>query len=205
MLATLIWKTLGRCCSSKEALWPGLELRAEQDLARSQRPQVLGRFLLARQGRDLVTEAAQHVDGEAADAAGRPRHDDGLAARFEAVVLEPRDGEARREARGAQQHRLVGVEAVGNRNDPVALDPDVLGVTAVVVFAQATARHQDRVAGRITIVVRADDLAGDVDAADERKAPQDLAGAGRGQRVLVVHAAVTAADDDVTLGQVVDG
>src|SRR5436190_17160738 len=44
----------------------------------------------------------------------------------------------------------------------------------------------------------------DVDAGDERKPANDLAGAGRGERVLVVDARVRGADDDVAGAQIVE-
>ena len=97
-----------------------------------------------------------------------------------------------------------GVEARGYRHQAVAVEARVLGVAAVDGFAETAAVHEHGGAGLEVGVLRADDDAGEVDAAVQRMPAQYLAGAGRGQRVLVVDRGVADLDDDVAFRQVVD-
>ena len=108
--------------------------------------------------------------------------------RMLAVLLHAMDRERRGEARGADRHALELVESRRDRDDPVALHARVFGVTAVVGLGQAAAVDQDFLPGLEARVLRGHDFAGEVDAADQRIFAQDLAGAGRRERVLVVDA-----------------
>ncbi len=114
------------------------------------------------------------------------------------------NGERGRVARGADLHGFERGHAVGDRHDAAAGDARVLGITAVDGLAEAATVDQHRQPGRQLRVPGADDFAGQVDAAVERVAAQDLAGAGCGQGILVIDRRVADLDDDVALGQVVE-
>ncbi len=49
------------------------------------------------------------------------------------------------------------------------------------------------------------DVTGDIDATDQGIVAQDLALAGRGQRIFVIDVRIGGADDDVAFGQIVYG
>ena len=68
----------------------------------------------------------------------------------------------------------------------------------------AAARDEHLLSGLEARIRRAHDFAREVDAAIQRVLPQDLAGAGRRERVLVVDARVIHADDDVAGRQRID-
>ena len=75
-------------------------------------------------------------------------------------------------------------------------DARELRITAVDGFGQAAAGDQHRIAGLVARIRWTTHHAREIDAADQRIAPQDLARAGRRQRVLVVDAGVLNFDDD---------
>ena len=77
-------------------------------------------------------------------------------------------------------------------------------VAAVLRLGEAAAGDQHLLARRESRVGRGHDLAGEVDAADQRIATQDAALAGRGERVLVVDVGVTDPHHDVARAQVVE-
>ena len=77
-------------------------------------------------------------------------------------------------------------------------------VAAVLRHAQVVAGDEHPVAFAEARIGARRDRAGHVDAADERKALEDLARARRGERVLVVDARVLRLDDDVARRQLVE-
>ena len=107
----------------------------------------------ARRRRDLVAEPGQQADRRRADAAGRARDEHRLA-RGHAVALQLVDGHHRREAGRADGHRLARRQTVGQRAQPVALDPGLGGVPAPPHLADAPAGQHDPVARRVARVGR---------------------------------------------------
>lgn len=75
-----------------------------------------------------------------------------------------------------------------DRHGPVGRDPRPFRVAAIVVRADAVAGDEDPVSFLESGVRGSGHRTGDVDAADEREAADDLAGPRRGQRILVVDA-----------------
>src|SRR6185436_8743083 len=78
------------------------------------------------------------------------------------------------------------------------LDACQLRVTAIDGFRQATAGHQHGVTRLEAGVFGGPDYPGQIDAPDQWIAPQDLARAGRGQRILVVDVRALDLDDHLT-------
>ena len=90
-----------------------------------------------------------------------------------------------------------GVSPSGMRTTQSAGTRTNCAVAAVLRHTEVVAGDEHAVAfAEAAIGARGDD-ASDVDATDERKALEDLAGARRGERVLVVDARVFRLDDDV--------
>lgn len=159
---------------------------------------------LAREGGDLVAAAGQHRDREAAHSPARTGDRDRAVAGSQPVVLELVDAERGRDAGRPEHHRLLEGQALGDADRPVAGDPEVVGIPAVVLLGQVEPGDDDvvplaQVAGSL------DDDTGRVDPADEGVAPGDRGVAGRSQPVLVVDAAVGHPDQQVTLADLRDG
>ena len=133
---------------------------------------------------DLVAAAREHVDRNAANAAGRARDDDFAAFRTLAVLFHAMNCERGGVARGADRH------APGIRPAPAGSEPPSRPARARTRRNRrrgsrtAAAVHQDFLPGLELRVLRRHDFAGEIDAADERILAQDLAGAGRRERVL---------------------
>ena len=106
------------------------------------------------------------------------------------------NGQRRGESRGAERHRAKCVETGGHRDHALGRHPRDLGVSAVEGFRQAAARDQHRVAALEARIAGRFHDARQIDAADQRIAAQDLAGAGGRQRVLVVDVGELHVDDD---------
>ena len=128
-----------------------------------------------------------------------PSTSTGPVAGLDAVVLEPLHRQPGGEAGGAERHRLARAQPVGQRDDPVAGHPRVLGEAAVVGDAEVVAVDDDLFA----LAVARHDGAGQVDAGDQRRDLRDLALRRDRERVLVVDARPVDADDDVALAEVV--
>ena len=73
--------------------------------------QIRRRRRLAADGDDPVAAAREHVDGEAADAAGGARDHDRPALWGLPVLLHAMDGEGGGEAGGAERHDVEGIQA----------------------------------------------------------------------------------------------
>ncbi len=91
----------------------------------------------------MVAELRQHGDGDRADAAGGAVDDHRAVRRLEAVVLHAHDGDARGVAGGAESHGLPQRQAGRHLGDPVALDPRVARVAAVVRDADVFAARRE--------------------------------------------------------------
>jgi hypothetical protein len=83
---------------------------AQQDAGGAELLQIGSRSLLAGERDDLVAAAREHVDCQAADAAGRARDDDVAAFRTLTVLLHAMDRERSGVTRGADRHALKFVE-----------------------------------------------------------------------------------------------
>ena len=77
-------------------------------------------------------------------------------------------------------------------------------VAAIVRLGQSAAGDQHRIAGVKARIAGGFDAAGQIDAADQRIAAQDPAGAGGGERVLVVDAGVADADHHLAGPEVIE-
>ena len=122
-----------------------------------------------------------------------------------AVPLQVDDRQRRREAGRADRHHVEQRQTLRHRHDPVRRHAHVFGVAAVVRHAEVVAGDEHLVARLEARIAARLDRAGHVDAADQRKAAHDLSGAGRGQRVLVVHARERGLDDHRALAQILEG
>src|SRR5690606_26170485 len=162
-------------------------------------------FRLAGDGDHLVAAAGEHVHGNRTDAAGGAGDHYRAVAGLEAIVFHAVDGKRGGETGGADHHRLLLGEAFRQRDHVLARHAHVFAVAAIAVLAQAAAGDQNLVALGKAAVAGFNHGAGDVDAADQRELAKDLAGAGGGERVLVVHVRVLRADDHVAFGKIVEG
>src|ERR1700683_4495822 len=181
-----------------------LDVLAGEHLAGAQPAEGGTRLPLAADRHYAVTAHAQHVDGDAADAARGAGDRDRTAAGLLAVLLHAVDGQSRGEPGGADGHGGGGIQSRRHRDDPLAGHPCELGVAAVVRLGQPAAGHQHGLAALVARIARGFDGAGQVDATDERVAAQDLARPGCGQRVLVVDARVADPDHHLARRQVIE-
>ena len=78
-----------------------------------------------------------------ADAAARPRDEDGAVARAQAALLEGQDGHRGREAGRPDRHRIAGGQTRGQRHDPGRRHALVLGVPAMPGDAEVVAVGED--------------------------------------------------------------
>ena len=183
---------------------PGIDLRAIEHARRAELTEIGLGIGLAAHGHDLVAAPGQHVDRDAPDAAAGSGHDDRAAVRSLRVLLHPVDGERGGETSGAERHRLAFAHARRQFDEPITSDTGVLGVSAVVRFREPATGNKHLLARCVAGVRRAHDLAREIDAADQRIAPQDRRGAGRSKRVLVVDARPADPHDDFTWRKIVE-
>ncbi len=113
----------------------------------------------------------------------------GPLAGLEAVVLHALHREAGGVARRCRApSRRTGDIPLGSGTTQSAGSAHVLGIAAVVRDADVVAGADDRIARLEARIARRHDRTDSLDAADAREAPDDLARAGRGQRILEVDA-----------------
>jgi hypothetical protein len=122
----------------------------------------------------------------ATDAARRPGHQHRAIAGLEPVVFQSHHRQHRGETRGSNGHGLAGGDAGGQRRQPLAFDPRLLGVAAPPRLADAPAGENHLVAGLVGRVVRFLDRAGQVDARNMGKLADQPATGRYAQPVLVV-------------------
>ena len=115
----------------------------------------------------------------------------------ESVVLHPFERKTRGESGGAQHHRIERGHSRRHGHHPFCGHPHQFAIAAVVRDAEIPAGDDDLVPGPEAGVGGRHDLARRIDAGIARKAPDDLAGAVVGQRILVVDAGVLGPDDDL--------
>ena len=112
-----------------------------------------------------VAQVGQQRHGDAPDPA-RCAGDQHLAFGLggQSVFLQGHDRQHRREAGGADGHRLFGAQTIGQRHQPVGLDPGPGRITAPVNLADPPAGQHDLIAGLVIGGIRGLDGAGEVDA-----------------------------------------
>jgi len=175
-----------------------VDARRELDVGGAEIGQIGRLRRLGSQCDDLVAQAGEHVDRQAADAAGGAGHQHRAVAGRQVVRLHAHDPQRGGEAGGAERHRFEQAQPVRQGHHPVGRHPGVFGIAAVVRDADVEGRRHHPVARGVARIGRMHDLAGQVDAADAGEAADDLAGAGRGQGVLVVDAGERHLDGDFT-------
>jgi hypothetical protein len=163
---------------------------------------VLGCF--AGKRHDLITETGEHIDRQGADATARTGDKDGSVPGRKTICFHALDRERGRETGGADCHGIENGKSVGQRHYPVGGQARALRVTAVVIHAEAVTGSEHCIANIETRIARRLDRTGQVDPTDAGKAPHDLAGAGGGQRVLIVDAGVQNADDNLARVQIIE-
>ena len=114
------------------------------------------------------------------------------------------NGQRRRKSRCTNLHHLCRAHALWHRHYRLGREPRVLGITAVARFTQSATIDENRHAWFKLIALRAHNCTREIDAADERKLPQDPSFAGRRKRMLVIDRRVADFDDDVACAQVID-
>ena len=159
---------------------------------------------LAGDRRCLIAAPRQHVERDAADAAGGAAHHHLARLRPQVVQFHQVDRQRGGVAGHADGGRIEQAQPRGQGQDPVARDARVLGVAAVGVHAYAEAVHHHLVALAKARVARGDDRSGEVDAADARIGADDLALPGGRERVLVIDARIGDAQSDFTGRELVD-
>ena len=102
-----------------------------------------------------------------------------------------------------ERHRGAQVEADRQWRNPVTANPRILSETTVVRFHQAGANGHDPLAFAVSRISRRSHGAGDIDTADEREFAQNAARPGRGERILVVDARVSAVNHDIARAKIV--
>jgi hypothetical protein len=181
---------------------PGsVQLGAIDDLGGTELAQV-GRLLRpAGRGGNLMAEAREQRDRDAADAAARAGHQHRAVAGLDAVLLERDDGEHRGVAGGADRHRLARRERGWQGDQPVALQSRALAQATPARFADTPAVVDDLVARLPGRMARREHGAGAVDARHHRPGAHDRALVRDRQRVLVVERRVLDVHRDIALGQ----
>ena len=177
------------------------ELRAIQDRAGAELLEVLGLRRLPRDGGDLEPGLGQQRDRDAADAAGGTGHQDLALIGAHPVGEQGVDAEARRIARGADRHRLLGGEARRQRHQPVAVEAGALGEAAPMGFTHSPTVEHDAVALLPIRVCAFGDDSRKVDAGHHRKLAHHRRFAGDGEAVLEVQRRVLHVDADVAVGE----
>ena len=178
---------------------------ARQDLRRAERPQPVVPIGLAGHREDAIAGAGEHVDGEAADAAGRAGDDNRAAVRRGAVAGERLDGERGGEAGGADGHRLERRQRVGDAHHPGRRHAREAGPAAPARRAELITGDEHARSRRPRRIGGVGDRAGRVDPRHVRVAGGDLVLAGRGEGVLVVERGVLDGDRDLSGRQRVEG
>ena len=182
-----------------------LHLVAIEDAVRAEPAQVLVPIAFSGECRHFVAEPAEHVDGEAPDAAGGAVDEHRPRVGALAVELHRVHGERGGEPRGADRHAVAERHCAGQRDQPVPGRAYVLGVAAVGVLAQTEAGDHHRIALGVAVIAGGVHDTGHVDSPDHGEPAHDPTRPGRGQRVLVVDAGPRGADDDVAFVQIVEG
>ena len=182
-----------------------IERLPQHDLLRADALQVFGLSWLAGDGDDVIASLGEDLGRHRSHAARCAGDRDATLIGLEAVVLHPMNRERRRQAGGAECHRVEGGHAFGPSDNPIGGHAHELGVAAVVGNAHVVAGDDHFVAALPAGVVRALDRTRHVDAGDGRILAHDLAGAVVRERVLVVDGRILGLDDDVAGVELVDG
>ncbi len=118
------------------------------DLRRAQIFQIVRRFRSACDRRNIISEMRQDRGGDRPDTARCPGNQNRQAARFQSMGLQRHHRQHGGEPCGADRHRLLGGQTLRQRNQPVGLDPRLLGITAPPDFPDAPA-GQDHLVARL--------------------------------------------------------
>src|SRR6267378_5984615 len=181
-----------------------IQVLSQKNFPGAQLFQPVGFAFLPGERDDVIAELGQRRNGDRADAAGGAVHDHLPALRLEPVLLHAHDTDAGGEAGGAERHRVPQRHSLRQLGEPFGWHARVLRVAAVMRDAEVIAHGEHRVSLGEARVARRNDGAGEVDAADARRAAQDLAFAGGGERVLVVDVRVRHAHHDLARIQLVE-
>ncbi len=174
-------------------------IRGRHDTGRPQTPEIGLRGRLAGQGRHRKAELYEQRDGQRADPAGGPGHQDLALGRVETGLQKGVDAQGRGEARGAEHHAVARRQSRGNGDDPVVGDPDIVAVTTPHLRTQAIAGHEHRT-GRGVVGAHARGI----DARHMGEALDDARLAARGEGILIVEARILDADQDARGLQFID-
>jgi hypothetical protein len=173
-----------------------VEVIAQEDFGSAELAQVIGLARLPGQRDHVIAERGEHVDDQAADAAGRTGDEDRPVRRGQPVFFHAHDGQRSGKARCPERHRLEERQARRQRHDPLAGYPGELGIAAMMRHPDIETGRDDFVPGLEARVAALGDRTGKVDAGDAREAADDPSGTGCGQGVLVIDTGVRNTDGD---------
>jgi hypothetical protein len=161
-------------------------------------------FELPGDRKDGVTRTREYIDRKNDDAASRASHDN-WTHRWRLVVLfHAQQCERSGENSSPDYHRFAQIQSTGPRDRVRSFEPNVFGITPIARFRQPATSAQHCIAFAELHVGRCDDMASDIDAADQWVCAQDLAHAGARERVLEVDRRVRGLDDDLAGGEIVE-
>ncbi len=181
---------------------PGADSVARSMISgRAEALEIVGLARPAGRGDDLPALAGEQRDRGRSDAARGAGHQYRARGGRQAVPLERQHAQHRRVAGGADRHRLGAAQARRQFDQPVALDPRLLGVAAEMRLAEAVAVDDHLVARREAGMARRLDHAGQIDAEHHRKAADHRRLAREREAVLVVDRGMADADGDVAVHQ----
>ena len=130
------------------------QLRPRHDPRRAEPAQIPLRLRPPGHRRHLVAEPRQQRHRHRPDPAGRAGHQHRPVPRRQPVRLQRHHRQHRGQPRRADRHRLTQRQPVGQRHQPVRLDPRLLGIAAPVRLADPPAGQHHRVAGPVARIVR---------------------------------------------------
>ena len=148
-----------------------INLISQENAARTDLPQIalFGRF--AGECDSLIASPGQHVDRDAADAAGCAGDNNGTLVRRLPVLLHAMNRQRRRVTRRADLHNLQRRQSFGDFDEALAVDTGIFRVTAINGFAQAAAIDEHIGSGLKISVFRTDNDTRQIDAAIQRVTP----------------------------------
>ena len=117
------------------------------------------------------------------------------------MILQRHDRQHRGEPGGSHRHRLPRRQTLGQRHQPIGLDPRLLRIAAPMRLAHAPAGQHHLVAGRVARIVRRLDRSGEIDPRHMRIIAHQPAARPDAQTVLVIHRRKLDRDGHIALGQ----
>ena len=183
------------------------DLRARDDRRCAEVFEIRLQLDASRRRRDFVSAPREQMHGERSHPAARPGDDHVAIRRPDVVLLEREEAEHRRESGGADAHRVLERDVIGNLHDRVGADALALRVTAPISLAESLAVPDHAIARLEFVRRRLDDGPGEVDADDHREAANDLPAPSDGEPVFVIERGVGDVDEDIVrrkLGDVLE-